>query len=329
MQSKFKIFASLLLVLSLTFTMFLSFAPESYASKKPSKVGVCHVTGSEKNRYVYIVVSAKAVDGEGANDHTQHEHDGFRDLWTGGSVGSVINGPEDCPGGAIQIKESHNIVLEPVCHDEEKGEYRWEIYHQDDSDIFYPVSLALDKDGNSILTEDFFYSYKSGNPYEFSTSDEDDKKVSIYWFNAEDDKWIKADEEKPSKVLCEEPMEPETHNLVLTSMCYDDEEMVRVWRVFHKDSSDTYFPIQLGYKIYPEIINSLDVLFGFDHTEAMRFDNPYLFETVYDGNPQTVILYWWDSSKEQWIMDDTKAANTVLCEKEYVQCSETTYQDGE
>lgn len=100
--------------------------------------------------------------------------------------------------------------------------------------------------------------------------------------------------------------------------------MVRVWRVFHKDKSDKYFPIQLGYKVVPSGINSLDKLFGFNHTEAARFTDPYLFETLYDEKPQTVILYWWNNTTQQWVMDDTKAANNTPC-----YCVKTTESVGE
>jgi len=38
------------------------------------KVTICHVTNSEKNPYVVIEVDVAAFDGEGVNDHTQHEN---------------------------------------------------------------------------------------------------------------------------------------------------------------------------------------------------------------------------------------------------------------
>jgi hypothetical protein len=38
-------------------------------------VGICHVTGSEKNPYVFIRVSPNAVEA-----HRHHEHDGRRDI---------------------------------------------------------------------------------------------------------------------------------------------------------------------------------------------------------------------------------------------------------
>lgn len=48
--------------------------------KKEEKVPICHVTGSETNRYVFLKVAKSAVDGEGKNDHTKHQKDGFKDL---------------------------------------------------------------------------------------------------------------------------------------------------------------------------------------------------------------------------------------------------------
>lgn len=134
-----------------------------------------------------------------------------------------------------------------------------------------------------------------------------------------------ADLSHASFLLIDKPIvEEEKHDLVLTSMCYDHINMVRVWRVFHKDKSDTYFPIQLGYKVVPGGINSLDKLFGFNHTEATRFTDPYLFETLYDEKPQTVILYWWNNTTQKWVMDDTKAANNNPC-----YCVKTTESVGE
>lgn len=130
--------------------------------------------------------------------------------------------------------------------------------------------------------------------------------------------------------LIDEPNEEEeeNHDLVLTSMCIDQKKEVRRWRVFHKDSSDEYFPIKLGYKIYPGNLTEIDALFGFNHTLSTRFTDPYFFETPYNGEDQTVKLYWWKTSNEGWVEDDTKAANNNFCEEEYVECSKTVLKEG-
>ncbi len=121
----------------------------------------------------------------------------------------------------------------------------------------------------------------------------------------------------------------ETHNFKLTSMCYDEERLVRVWRVFHNDLSDEFYPVQLGYRIYSGEVGPIGNLFGFTHTFEARFSNPYIFNTPYNGNGQTVVLFWKDSAKGEWIQSDTKASNNTQCEPEYEECSATVTKYGE
>lgn len=72
------------------------------------KVTICHRTNSDKNPYVLITVSAKAVDGEGNNDHTHHvvdENHDRADIIPAPFVEADVDGEGDeskiyyCPGG--------------------------------------------------------------------------------------------------------------------------------------------------------------------------------------------------------------------------------------
>lgn len=84
------------------------------ASATPAeKVTICHRTNSDKNPYVLITVSANAVDGEGANDHTHHivdEQHSRADIIPADFTEVDLNGDDDtldkdeviyfCPGSA-------------------------------------------------------------------------------------------------------------------------------------------------------------------------------------------------------------------------------------
>ena len=271
MQSKLRFFASLLLVFSLSLFMFLSISQSLYAAS-PNKVKICHVTASETNRYIYIEVSSKAVDDIGGqSDHTSHSHDGLFDLWTGDGRESVINGPNDCPGGAVFVKEIHEIVLEPICHDLIKNEYRWEVYNQDSSDLFYPVTLALDNIGNNILTEDFEFSNKIDNPFKFTTSDSSDSKVKIFWYKAEKDKWKQADQSNPATVACEVP-------LAISKEAFTSYTKTWVWDIKKVADTDS-IEVELG--------KSKEVNYTVTLTPSPVFSNYKVSGTVTVFNPNS------------------------------------------
>jgi hypothetical protein len=122
------------------------------------------------------------------------------------------------------------------------------------------------------------------------------------------------------------PTPTEKHNLTLTSMCRDDINEERRWRVFHEDESDLFYPVTLGYEIYPGSISGITALFTFNHTKDNRFSDPYIFTTPLTGESQTIKLYWYNNETEKWVEDDTKAANNDPC---YVFCVETKEEIGD
>jgi hypothetical protein len=58
-------------------------------------VGICHVTGSEKNPYVFLQVSANAVPA-----HRHHEHNGRRDI-----IG--VHSAAECPHAPATAAKGH------------------------------------------------------------------------------------------------------------------------------------------------------------------------------------------------------------------------------
>ena len=109
---------------------------------------------------------------------------------------------------------------------------------------------------------------------------------------------------------------PEAHSFSFTFMQISgsDEYDLRTYRVSHNDTSDFYYPVKLGYKIYGtsaivEIPNS----FTFNHTTANRFSDPFYFTTNALGVDQseTCILYWWNASTGSWVQVSTKASSAL------------------
>lgn len=215
-----------------------------------------------------------------------------------------------------RIVENHDLTIVPVCKDEEKDKYIWNIYSNDELDRFYPVKLGYTKHYNGKykipIAEVLNYNNDSSNPLTFETNE---SKIFVYWKNSLTNKWIYEGKASSNGEICEQPAPEETHTLKLSSMCKDEESEQRVWRVFHRDSSDMYFPVQLGYEVYSGSINSITSPFEFTHNEVNRFENPFLFYTPLNSDEQTVKLYWWNDMSEKWVYADVKAANNELCEK--------------
>jgi LPXTG-motif cell wall-anchored protein len=105
---------------------------------------------------------------------------------------------------------------------------------------------------------------------------------------------------------------PESHSFTLTFMqTGDHENNLRTYRVYHKDSSEFYYPVTLGYRI-AGTSNIVEIgEFDFAHTEANRFTDPFLFTTNPLGIDQseTCILYWLNG--ETWVQSQTKASTSM------------------
>jgi hypothetical protein len=91
----------LLALLTLVGLLVGSLGGGSQATAAAEKVTICHATSSEKNPYVKISVNAKAVDGQGKNDHTSHEDD-------------IIPAPaQGCPGDDAPGNSDNKV---DICH---------------------------------------------------------------------------------------------------------------------------------------------------------------------------------------------------------------------
>lgn len=240
MQSKLRIFATAFLVFSLSLFVFLFISPREVDAGDKVKIPLCHVTASSTNRYVYIEVAPSAVDGDGKNDHTHHvqydnENTAYYDLWTGDGRGSVINGPDDCPGGAVVVTETHSLRLTSMCTDLKTEKNIWRVFHKDTSDYFYPVLLGYEIYSGPISTIDKFFTYnhteatRFTDPYLFRTPvTGESQTVKLYWWNYITDKWVYSDT-KESK---NEPCEP------LYEQCSVTTEEPGEWSAWVIDSED-------------------------------------------------------------------------------------------
>lgn len=91
--------------------------PPKIRVEKEEKVKICHVTGSERNRYVYLEVAKSAADGYGKNDHTKHMRDGFKDIIPIGDVnkdGKIGQADCDAMGGGEDCKLMAPALISPA-----------------------------------------------------------------------------------------------------------------------------------------------------------------------------------------------------------------------
>jgi len=111
MQSKLRIFASFLLVFSLTFGLFISLSPsgvEAEAHSKDHKIDICNRTDSHTNQYIKINVDKNSTV-QGHNTHNGPIwYQGIVDKW-----GDIIP-PfeyEECPPNGSKEYDEDNCIL--------------------------------------------------------------------------------------------------------------------------------------------------------------------------------------------------------------------------
>lgn len=245
MQSKLRIFATAFLVFSLSLFVFLFISPREVDAGDKVKIPLCHVTASSTNRYVYIEVAPSAVDGDGKNDHTHHvqydnENTAYYDLWTGDGRRSVINGPDDCPGGAVVVTETHSLRLTSMCTDLKTEKNIWRVFHKDTSDYFYPVLLGYEIYSGPISTIDKFFTYnhteatRFTDPYLFRTPvTGESQTVKLYWWNYITDKWVYSDTKESNNEACE-PVYEACDSTIRLSRGWSD------WKTNPEDSTEEY-----------------------------------------------------------------------------------------
>lgn len=119
-----------------------------------------------------------------------------------------------CKEPVVVIPQRHSLVLVSICKDDVKQERRWQVFHQDESDMNYPLELGYQIESGNILglTNPFYFVHsdatQSSNPYNFTTPLGGETPVfSLYWFGEGDSGWILSDEVIATNELCDIPDE--------------------------------------------------------------------------------------------------------------------------